>query len=65
MRKDNRAIEKALNTKNTKRLVITILISPIKNLIKQDEEDADNAIAQKDKKNKKEKDHHHMKDRHP
>jgi len=37
-----------------------MLISSIKNLIKQGEEDADNAIAQKDKKNKKEKDHHHI-----
>jgi hypothetical protein len=30
------------------------------NLTKQGEEDADNAITQKDKKNKKEKDHHHI-----
>jgi NTE family protein len=29
----------------------------IKNLIKQGEKDADNAIAQNDKKNQKEKDH--------
>jgi hypothetical protein len=57
---NNYKVEKALNTKNTKCLDIIKLISSIKNLIKQGEEDADNAIAQKDKKNKMEKDHRHI-----
>jgi Short C-terminal domain len=51
-------IEKALNTKNTKCLdIITILTSSIKPN-KARRGNADNAIAQKDKENKKEKDHH-------